>query len=186
MDNTHETLRYTVTEDQRDQRMKEISRTRTFRYFMEERPKEEFQQLLSEIDRIMRDGIPLFEFMQVGMEYRDMSGESDYRKVAVFCFAEALNETIQENRKRTKSLEETPQFVEAYDRVFEEIVDFLEGKSPSFPEESLRCLFLLTDEDIDTHRQGLTATRLIFDCLPFCTTDQQAEEIERLIKACMR
>lgn len=186
MDNTHETLRYTVTEDQREQRMQEISRTRTFLYFMEERPKEEFQRLLSEIEQIMQHGIPLFEFVQTGMEYSDMTGESDYRKVAVFCFAEALNETIQENSKRVKSLEETPQFVETYDRVFEEIVDFLEGNSPAFPEESLRCLFLLTDEDIDTHRQGLTATRIILDCLPFCATDQQAEEMERLVKSCMR
>jgi len=183
--NSFEHLRYTVTKDQRAQRMEEIGRTRTFLYFLEEKTVEEQKHLLSEIDKIIEEGVPLLEFIQIGTQYRDMVGESDYRKIAIFCFGETLNEEISRNRERTKSLEETPYFIETYNKVLKEIVGYLLDRRSDFPEESLRCLFLLTDEDLDPHRQGLTMTRLIVDCSPYCETDRQAEEIERRIRACM-
>lgn len=181
-----EYLRYTVTEEQREQRMLEIGRTKTFLYFLEEKTIDEQRCLLTEINKIMEEGIPFTEFLLIGMEYRNMVGESDYRKIAIFCFAETLNEVISQNRDRTRNLEETPYFLETYNKVFEEIIDYLSQERPDFPEESLRCLFLLTDEDIDYHRQGLTASKLILECLPYCSNDQQAEDIEQQIKACMR
>lgn len=178
-------LYYRVPAEQREQSMEEVRRTRTFRYFIEERPYEDQQCLFREIDNILENGIPFEEYILTGMKYSNMIGETDYRKVAVFCFAETMNEVISRNRERTKSLQQSPHFTETYNDVFSQIADYLENRRTDFPKEALRCLFLLTDEDSDPHRQGLTVTRLIIESYVFCSSGEQREEIERLVKECM-
>ena len=88
------------------------------------------------------------------------------------------------NRSIMGSLVNTPNFSATYDGTLSLIIDYLEGKRLDFPKDAVRCLFLLTDEDLDIHRQGITAVQLIVDTFGYCSTDEQAEEIERLINEC--
>lgn len=185
MDSSFNEIFYTVPEDMREERLQEVRNTETFRTFIEKRPYEEQLLLFDEINKVLEGRIPLSEFMYVWMSYDESEDKTDYRKIAIFCFVEIMDKLVQENRERTQSLAKTPDFLATYEETLSQIVDYLENRRSVFPEEALRCLFLLTDEDIDAHRQGLTATRLTVDSFSFCSSDEQKEEIERLIKNCM-
>lgn len=92
---------------------------------------------------------------------------------------------MEELRERTKDLQRSNDFNKAYETALRGIAHYLYGVTDKFPREAVRCLFLLTDEDIDPYRQGITMSRLVMHSFTFCKTDEQRTEIEELIKDCM-
>ena len=174
-------LRFTIQPEQREQKLGEIQQTSTFLWFIENTSYEQQKLLFAEIERIMEKGIPLIEFMQTGMTDAEVNTH-EHRKIAILCFFESFQKIVDKNVERTKELHSNNDFNEAYDTALNEIISYLEGKRDDFPRDAVRCLFLLTDEYIDPHRQRLTATRLTFHSFAFCKTEEQKTEIEQLIK----
>lgn len=183
MTNSPNSLHFSIPPDQRKQKLCEVQQTSTFLWFIEHASVEQYKLLFAEIDNILDNGMPAIEYMQTGMTDAEV-GITEYRKIATLCFFETLMGFVEENCERTRDLRRNPAFNEAYEAAMNEIILYLEGKRSDFPRDAVRCLFLLTDEYIDQHRQGITATRLTLHSFTFCKTDEQKEEIERLIKEC--
>jgi hypothetical protein len=176
-------IKYTVPPEQRAEKFREIQQSEVYKYFLEEHKPEELRFLHTEIEEILEEGISFEELLTTGMDGEGMN-YYDYRKVAIFCFVETLADFVDDIHRRTSDLQENADFNEAYQSTLQQIVDYLHGIIPKFPHEAVRCLFLLTDGDLDIHRQGMTAVRLIMDSFSFCHSEEQKEEMERLINAC--
>lgn len=176
-------LRFSVPPESRNKTLKEVQQTSIFLRFIEERPYAEQKLLFAEIDNILRNGMPAKEYMEPLFTEVE-AGPTDYRKIATFCFLETFMDFVQENRERTKDMFGSNDFTAAYTTAAREIGHYLQGLTDEFPRDAVRCLFLLTDGDIDPHRQGVITARLVMHSFIFCETDEQKEEIERLIKSC--
>jgi hypothetical protein len=175
---------FAIPAEQREQKLKQIQQTSIFLQFIEEHPYEEQKLLFDEIDNILDNGMPMVEYLETG--FKDgKAGWTDYRKIATLCFAETMMDFMDEIHEQTKDLYDDDDFNEAYETVLHEISNYLHGITDEFPREAVRCLFLLTDGDIDPHRQGLTMTWLVLHSFALCDTDEQRTEIEQLITSCM-
>jgi hypothetical protein len=69
----------------------------------------------------------------------------------IFCFCGTpLADFVDGIHRRTKDLQENTDFNEAYHSTLQQIVHYLHGIILKFPHEAVRCLFLLTDGDLDS------------------------------------
>ncbi|WP_280744406.1 MULTISPECIES: hypothetical protein [unclassified Parabacteroides] len=179
-----DSLRFTVPPELRKKRLKQVQQTSIFLRFIEENTYEEQKLLFAEIDNILDNGMPLIEYLETGFKETKIT-RTDYRKIATLCFVETLMEFVEENRERTKDLQRSDDYKQAYEAALRGITHYVHGVIDEFPRETVRCLFLLTDEDIDPHRQGVTMAQLVLHSFTFCKTDEQKTEIEQLIRDCM-
>jgi hypothetical protein len=176
-------LHYSTPPEKRAAKFKEIQQTEVYKFFLEEHRPEELSLLHYEIEEILNEGIQLEEFLTTG--FMDENIEyNDYRKIATLCFVETLMDFADDIGKRTRDLLKNPDFTEVYHNTLQQIINYLHGVYTEFPREAVRCLFLLTDGDLDHHREGITATHLMMDSFGFCTSEEQKEEVERLINEC--
>lgn len=176
-------LRYDIPPEKRAEKFKEIQQSEVYKFFLEEHRPEELPLLHGEIEEILNDGMPLEEFLTIGFK-DDQIEYNDYRKIATLCFVETLMDFVDDVRRRTGDLYENTDFNEVYQSTLHQIIHYLRGTIPEFPREAVRCLFLLTDGDLETHRQGLFAAHLMMDSFGFCNSEEQKEEVERLINEC--
>lgn len=176
-------LTYSIPLDQQAEKLRQIRRCSTFLWFVENAHISQLELLNDEIAKILQEGISLEEFMRTGMFDREVSSD-DYRTIAVLCFYETFMEYVEDICGGTRDLKKNAGFTEIYDSTMTEIINYLDGKREDFPREMLRCLFLLTDEDLNPHRQGITATNLILESFAHCHSDEQRVEVEQLIKDC--
>ncbi|MDL2222277.1 hypothetical protein LJC35_06975, partial [Parabacteroides sp. OttesenSCG-928-N08] len=176
-------LIYSIPREQQAEKRCQIQQCSVFLWFIEHTHIGQLKLLNMEIDKIFEVGISLEEFMLAGMNDREVSSD-DYRMIAILCFYETFIDYVEEICAPTRDLKKNPDFMETYDATLKEIINYLDGKRDDFPSEMVRCLFLLTDEDLNPHRQGITATQLTLACFAHCHSDEQKTEIERLIKSC--
>lgn len=176
-------LRYDIPPEKRAEKLKEVQQSEVYKFFLEEHRPEELPLLHGEIEEILNNGMPLEEFLTIGFK-DDQIEYNDYRKIATFCFVETLMDFVDDVRRRTKDLYQNMDFNEVYQLTLNRIADYLHGVTSEFPREAVKCLFLLTDGDLDTHRQGLFAAHLMMDSFSFCKSEEQREEIEKLINEC--
>lgn len=177
-------LQFKIPVEEREQKLKQVQQTSIFLQFIEERSYEDQKLLFAEIDNILDEGMPMMEYLETGFK-EGQAGWTDYRKIARLCFVETMLDFMEELRERTKDLQRSNDFNKAYETALRGIAHYLYGVTDKFPREAIRCLFLLTDEDIDPYRQGITMSRLVMHSFTFCKTDEQRTEIEQLIKDCM-
>lgn len=176
-------LTYSIPLDQQPEKRRQIQQCSMFLWFIENTHIDQLKLLNAEIDKIFAEGISLEEFMKTGMFDREVSSD-DYRTIAILCFYETFIDYVEEICAPTRDLKKDGNFTETYESTMKEIVSYLDGKREDFPREMVRCLFLLTDEDLNPHRQGITATNLILESFAHCHSDEQRTEVEELIKAC--
>ncbi|MDL2257055.1 hypothetical protein LJC06_02475 [Bacteroidales bacterium OttesenSCG-928-I14] len=177
------TLTYSIPPEQQAEKRRQIQQCSTFLWFIENTHIDQLKLLNAEIDKIFDEGISLEEFMLAGMNDREVSSD-DYRMIAILCFFETFTDYVEEICAPTRDLKNNADFTEMYDNTMKEIILYLNGKRDDFPREMVRCLFLLTDEDINPHRQGITLTQLTLESFAHCHSEEQQTEIEKLIKEC--
>lgn len=181
--NKPNTLTYTIPPEQQAEKRKQIQQCSMFLWFIENTHIDQLKLLNAEIDKIFDEGISLEEFMLTGMNDQEVDSDN-YRLIAILCFYETFMDYVEEICAPTRNLKKDSNFTESYDLTMKEIINYLDGKRDDFPREMVRCLFLLTDEDLNPHRQGITATNLIIESFAHCHSDEQKTEIEQLIKSC--
>ncbi|NDV57945.1 hypothetical protein [Bacteroides sp. 519] len=176
-------LTYSIPPEQQAEKCQQIQQCSTFLWFIEHTHIDQLKLLNAEIDKIFAEGISLEEFMLTGMNNQEVSSD-DYRTIAILCFYETFMEYVEEICAPTRDLKKDRNFTETYDSTMKEIINYLDGKRNDFPREMVRCLFLLTDEDLNPHRQGMALTQLVLESFAHCHSNEQRTEIERLIKEC--
>ena len=176
-------LRYDIRPELREITLKKVKQSSIFLSFLEERTYEEQKLLLAEIHNILENGVPLEEYLLLGLANLGVD-ETDYRGLAMLCFFETTINSIEKNKESREDLYNTAGFKEAYNVALSEIGNYINGSRPDFPRDAIRCMLILTDNDLDPMRQRLAIVDLISDSHELCSSNKQREDIEKLINEC--
>lgn len=142
----------------------------------------EKEQVLIELEKLLKQKLSIMDIFKIHMieVYDDEAHEFD--KIAKLCLKLYMDSIIQRNREVHKSMRNKDSFFdERFEFTKNEIIRFINGEIPVFPTEAVKCLYLLTDGDIEPNRQGVTALQLLKQCVPYCKTDEQCTVINTAI-----
>lgn len=178
-------FRFTFTEEWKVNLISRIKDTIVFEYFSLPEKKEEKEILLDEINVILDKGITPQELLEIQTFYVYSDEEHDLNKMARLCLQLVFKEVLEDYRRQVCSLKNDNNYNQAFETAVEEIIKYIKDERTDFPESTLKCLYLLTDEDIDGHNQTITSQQIMLRCLPFCDTLEKSCDLEEKVFAAM-